>query len=59
MARKVSFKRGTVAQKARSKLAERIKRKGGAANPYAVASAAVKRMSKSKRGKVARSRKKS
>ena len=56
--RKVSFKSGTVAAKARSKLAERIKRSGSAANPFAVASKVVKKMSSAKRAKVARSRKK-
>lgn len=58
MAKKLSFKKTTIAGKARSKLAERIKAKGGAANPWAVAASAVKKMTPSKRAKVARSRKK-
>jgi hypothetical protein len=53
---KVRFKRGTIARKARSKIAEGVKRSGSARNPYAVATATVKRMSKSKRAKTARKR---
>jgi hypothetical protein len=58
MARKrgLSFKKGTIARKARSKIAEGIKRSGSAVNPYAVANAVVKRMSKAKRAKTARKR---
>jgi hypothetical protein len=45
MARKVSFKRGTSAQKARSKVAESLKRRGGrgARNPFALATFIAKR----------------
>ena len=56
MARKLSFKRGTVAQKARSNVAESIKRSGTKGNPFAIATAATKRMSRSKRSKLAKRR---
>lgn len=56
MARKVSFKAGTKAAKARSKVAESIKRSGKVKNPFAVATAAVKKMSPAKRAKVAKTR---
>ena len=42
---KVSFKKGDVGEKARSVVAEDIKERGGAREPFAVATAAVKRMS--------------
>jgi hypothetical protein len=51
-----SFKRGTIAQKASSRMAEGIKRSGSAVNPYAVARARVKKMSPAKRRKLARRR---
>lgn len=56
MARKLSFKRGTVAYKASEKVVKALKRSGKVRNPYAVARAATKRMSKSKRSKLARRR---
>jgi hypothetical protein len=58
MARKrgVSFKRGTIAQKAASKIAEGVKRSKSAVNPYAVARATVKKMSAAKRRKTAKKR---
>ena len=54
--RGLSFKRGTVAQKASSKIAEGVKRSGGTVNPYAVARATVKKMTKSARAKTAKKR---
>lgn len=56
MPRKVSFKKGTNAQKAASKIAEGVKRSGSKANPFAVARAAVKKMSPKKRAKTAKKR---
>lgn len=55
--RGISFKGGTIARKARGKMAEGIKRSGmSKASAFAIATAAVKRMSKSKRAKTARKR---
>jgi hypothetical protein len=54
--RGLSFKKGTIARKAASKIAEGVKRSGSAVNPYAVARATVKRMSKAKRAKTVRKR---
>lgn len=56
MVRKVSFKAGTKAARARSRVAESIKRSGKVKNPFAVATAAVKKMSPSRRAKVAKKR---
>lgn len=58
MARKrgLSFKRGTVAYKAAEKITRGVKRSGSAVNPYAVARAAVRKMSPAKRRKTARKR---
>ena len=54
--RGMSFKTGTKARKAASKIAEGVKRSGSAVNPYAVARARVKKMTKSKIAKTARKR---
>lgn len=58
MAKKVSFKRGTRAQKARSKTAESLKRRGpkatGAKNAFALATYIAKRASPSGRKRLAR-----
>jgi hypothetical protein len=54
--KKVSFKEGTIAQKAASKIAEGVKKSGTKANPYAVARATVKKMSPAKRKKTAKKR---
>lgn len=51
--KKLSFKEGSVARKARSAMAETMKERGGAREPFAVATAAVKRMSPAKRKSVA------
>jgi hypothetical protein len=56
MARKLSFKRGTTAYKAREKVVKALKRGGKVRNVYAVANAATKRMSKAKRSKLAKRR---
>ena len=49
MAKKLSFKEGDEGQKARSVVAEKIKESGSAREPFAVATAAVKRMKPAKR----------
>jgi hypothetical protein len=54
--RGLSFKRGTIAQKAASKIAEGIKRSGGAVNPHAAARARVKKMKPAARRKTAKKR---
>lgn len=51
---KMSFKEGTQAQKARSEVAEAVKRdKKGVRNPFAVATAATKRMKPAARRRLA------
>lgn len=54
MAKKTSFKRGTRAQKARSKVAEQLKRRGmRTSNAFALASYIAKRASPSGRKRLA------
>lgn len=58
MARKLSFKKGTGARKARGKLAEKLKREGKSdSSAFAIATAATKRMSPKGRKRAARKRK--
>jgi hypothetical protein len=54
--RGLSFKRGTIARRAREKVVKALKRSGKVRNPWAVANAATKRMSPSKRSKLAKRR---
>ena len=55
MAKKTSFRRGTRAQKARSKVAEQLKRRGsGARSAFALATYIAKRASLAGRKRLAR-----
>lgn len=53
---RLRFKRGSVAYKAREKVVKALKRAGTVRNPWAVASAATKRMSRAKRARLAKRR---
>jgi hypothetical protein len=52
--KKTSFRRGTLAQKARSKVAESLKRRGGAGNAFALATYIAKRAKPLGRKRLAR-----